>query len=235
MNKVDCKICSTCTCLVKNCSEEWLDKLSAAKTSPNYPKGQYLFMEGSFVMGAYFVLKGNVKVVSSSLDGKEHTVRLARAGHIIGHTGIGLEKYSIGAVTLTESQICFVDNQTLQNAFMENPKFTFEVMRHYSRELRKSEIRTKCLAMMNNEEKVILGLLYIADTFVQNPEDTQVEIHLSRQEIAQIIGTNPEQVSRVLSALKKEKMIDTQERAIFLLDIPKLKAAISHYAFATQY
>jgi CRP-like cAMP-binding protein len=233
--EVNCKVCITSSCLVKNCSDAWLEKLSLAKNSPIYPKGQFIFMEGSLVMGAYFILKGKVKVISSSLDGKEHTVRLAREGHMLGHTAIGMEKYSIGAVTLTESQVCFIDNQTLQAAFMENPKFTFEVMRFYSRELRKSEIRTKCLALMNNEEKVILGLLYIADNYLPDPNDNQVEINLSRQEIAQIIGTNSEQVSRVLSSLKKDGLIETQERAILLRDIRKLKEVISHYAFATQY
>ena len=88
---------------------------------------------------------------------------------------------------------------------------------------------------MNNEEKVILGLLYIADNYLPDPNDNQVEINLSRQEIAQIIGTNSEQVSRVLSSLKKDGLIETQERAILLRDIRKLKEVISHYAFATQY
>ncbi|TVP53426.1 MAG: Crp/Fnr family transcriptional regulator, partial [Mongoliibacter sp.] len=228
-NSVNCKTCETTSCLIKHSGEKWLEKLSQVKNTPNYPKGQFIFMEGSLVMGAYFVLKGKVKVVSSSLDGKEHTVRLAKEGHILGHTAIGLEKYSIGAVTLTEAQICFIDNKSLQAAFMENPQFTFEVMRFYSRELRKSEIRTKCLSMMNNEEKVIMGLLYIADTYLSDPEDNQVEINLSRLEIAQIIGTNSEQVSRVLTSLKKDRLIETQERIILLNDIQKLKEAISNY------
>lgn len=87
---------------------------------------------------------------------------------------------------------------------------------------------------MNNEEKVILGLLYIADNYLPDPNDNQVEINLSRQEVAQIIGTNSEQVSRVLSSLKKDGLIETHERAILLCDIRKLKEVISHYAFATQ-
>lgn len=230
---INCSGCPISLCLIKHCSADWLERITASKTSPIYPKGQFVFMEDSLVMGAYFILKGKVKVISSGLDGKEQTVRLAKEGHMIGHMAIGLERYSIGAVTLEESQICFVDNRTLQEAFLSNPKFTFEVMRFYSRELRKSEIRTKCLAMMNNEEKVILGLLYLADICQIDPEANQVEIKLNRQEIAQIIGTNAEQVSRVLSSLKKESLIQTQERAIILLDTSALTAIISHYAFAT--
>lgn len=229
-----CEGCCQISCLVKNCTPDWTEKISIQKNTPIYPKGQYIFLEGSLVLGAYFIKKGKVKIVSSNSNGKEQTVRLAKEGHMLGHTAFGLEKYSIGAVTLSEAEICFVDNKTLQNAFLENPKFTIEVMRFYSRELRKSEIRTKCLALMNNEEKVILGLLYIADTFSKE-ETNEVEIHLNRQEIAQIIGTNSEQVSRVLSNLKKDDLIDTKERTIILKDITALKTTISHYSFVNDY
>lgn len=229
-----CVGCNNTSCLIKNCNPDWIEKISLQKNTPVYPKGQYIFFEGSLVMGAYFIKKGHVKIVSSNLQGKEQTVRLAKAGHMIGHTAFGLEKYSIGAVTLSDSEICFVDNNTLQQAFLENPKFTIEVMRFYSRELRKSEIRTKCLALMNNEEKVILGLLYIADTFSEE-ETNEVEIHLNRQEIAQIIGTNSEQVSRVISILKKDQLLETKERTIIMKDIKHLKSTISHYSFANEY
>jgi CRP-like cAMP-binding protein len=230
-----CTLCDNPTCLISYCSAEWIDKIIGPTGPPIYPKGQFIFMEGSLVMGAYFILKGKVKVISSNLVGKEQTVRLAREGHMLGHTAMGLEKYSIGAVTLVDSKILFVDNQTLQEACMANPKFTFEVMRFYSRELRKSEIRTKCLALMNNEEKVVLGLLYIVDTYVKDESDLTIEINLNRQDIAQLIGTNAEQVSRVLTILKNNKLIDTKERAIIIEDIAGLKALISQYAFATVY
>ncbi|RZS97905.1 Crp/Fnr family transcriptional regulator [Cecembia calidifontis] len=228
-------MCPIATCLVKQCNHTWINRLSDAKNSPIYPKGQFVFMEGSLVLGAYFILKGKVKVISSNVGGKEQTVRLAGEGHMLGHSAIGLEKYSIGAVTLEESQICFIDNATLYEAFMANPKFTFEVMRLYSRELRKSEIRTKCLGLMNNEEKVILGLLYLADTYLLGSQGNQVEIDLNRQEIAQIIGTNAEQVSRVLTSLKKEGLIQTVDRTIQLPDITTLKERIRQYAYATSY
>lgn len=229
-----CILCQNPKCLINHCTPEWQQKIIGSGRMPVYPKGQNIFMEGSLVMGAYFVLKGKVKIISSNLNGKAQTVRLAKEGHILGHTAIGPEKYCVGAVTLEDSEICFVDNQTLQEAFLENPKFTFEVMQFYSKELRKSEIRTKCFAMMNNEEKVILGLLYIADTYIKEVEANFVTINLNRQEIAQIIGTNPEQVSRVLTTLKKDRLIDLKERAIIVKDITALKELISQYCFALE-
>ncbi|SMD45990.1 cAMP-binding domain of CRP or a regulatory subunit of cAMP-dependent protein kinases [Aquiflexum balticum DSM 16537] len=220
-------------CLINYCSPEWVEIIQQRSITHLYPKGQYVFMEGSLVMGAYFILKGKVKVISSDQTGKEQTVRLANEEHMLGHTAIGLEKYSVGAITLEDSIICFIENNILYEAFMANPKFTFEVMLFYSRELRKSELRTKCLALMNNEEKVILGLLYIADTYNQEKTKNQVEIILSRQEIAQIIGTNADQVSRVLSSLKKDYLIETRERTIVIKNINHLRSMLNKYPFAT--
>lgn len=229
-----CRECCNQSCLINYCTLDWIEKISSMKITPHYPKNQFIFFEGSPVMGAYFIKRGQVKIISSNINGKEHTVRLAKEGHILGHTAFGMEKYSIGAVTLSKSEICFIDNKTLKEAFLGNPKFTFEVMRFYSRELRKSEIRTKCLAMMNNEEKVVLGLLYIAETS-NDHNSNQTKIYLSRREIAQIIGTNAEQVSRVISILRKNNLLDTKDRTIVLQDLEALKASLSHYGIAFEY
>lgn len=188
-----------------------------------------MIIEGSLVLGAYFIYEGKVKVISSNCHGKGQTVRLASAGHMLGHIAVGHETYPIGAVAMEDSRICFIDNQTLFDAFMENPMFTFQAMLFYSRELRKSELRTKCLAQMNNEEKVIFGLVYIMESFGLNESDQTLNIKLSRQEIADLVGTNAEQVSRVLPYLKEKKMVAINEKQIQILDKEQLYTRLSAY------
>ncbi len=225
----ECLGCTNQNCLIRHCSPDWQQKIGHKKNVPNYPKDQHVIIEDSLVMGAYFILEGKVKVISSNCRGKEQTVRLASAGHMLGHIAMGQETYPIGAVTLEDSRICFIDNQTLFEACMENPMFTFQVMLFYSKELRKSELRTKCLAQMNNEEKVILGLIYLMESFGLNEADQTINIRLSRREIADLIGTNPEQVSRVLPYLKEKKIISITDKRIQILDKENLYAKISAY------
>ncbi len=226
---VICQSCPNKNCPVKYCSPEWQDKISNQKNLVIYPKGQYVIVEDSLVMGAFFIQEGKVKVVSSNFRGKEQTVRLASNGHMVGHMGIGHETYPIGAVALEDSKICFLDNKTLYDAFMENPQFTFQVMMFYSRELRKSELRAKCFAQMNNEEKVIFGLIYMIDTFGIAQEDQTINISLARQEIADIVGTNAEQVSRAFAFLKGKKIIDTKEKRIQIINTNELIRLITCY------
>lgn len=232
---VECKSCPNANCMVKNCHAEWQDKISKTKNILVYPKSQYVIVEDSLVFGAYFIYQGKIKVVSANCQGKEQTVRLATDGHMLGHMAIGQETYPIGAVALEDSKVCFVDNQTLYEAFMANPKFTLEVMMFYSRELRKSELRTKCFAQMNNEEKVIFGIIYMIETFGIDPDDQEINIPIRRQEIADIIGTNSEQVSRVISYLKGKNIISSKDKKIQILNKKALFGLISSYHKSFDY
>lgn len=147
----------------------------------------------------------------------------------LGHRGKGDETYPVGAVALEDSRICFVDNQTIYDVLMNNPAITYSMMMFYSEELRKCEQRGKYSAQMTVEEKVISALVYINDTFHENGADTPCSIRMSRKEIAQIAGTNTDQVSRVLSFLKSQGDIKTDGRAILVTELRKLRKRISKY------
>jgi CRP-like cAMP-binding protein len=225
----DCLSCSKDQCFIKLCSESWKTKINQNKSLCNFPKNQYIFKAGTPVMGAYFVCKGKVKVVSEDVAGREQTVRLAGDGHIFGHVAVKSENYSISAITLDDSKICFIDNETLQQAFMENPPFIFRSMVFYARELRKMEERLKCLSLMNNEKKIIATLRYIYDTFGFIPGTTTISVKLTRKEIADLAGTTIEQVSRTLVAFKKRNLLTYQHKLITIQDPGKLENLIADY------
>ena len=102
-------------------------------------------------------------------------------------------------------------------------------MMFYSQELRKSEQRTKNFAQMTVEEKVIFTLLYIIEIFGFNKEENTINASLSRQDIADIAGTNADQVSRTIAYLKKEKLVSTQGKKILIKNYEGLKKSISRY------
>lgn len=223
-----CPSCPKTNCLIKFCSVEWQEKIAAKKSMTTYPKGQYVFMQGAHVMGVFFIYHGKVKVVSSNESGKEQIVRLAGDGHMLGHGAIGQESYPIGVVTMEQASICFVDNQTIYDAFMENPRLTYHTMMFYSTELRKSEMRTKYFAQMTTEEKIIYSLIYMAETFGVSDEQ-RLNLILTRQDIGDIVGTSAEQVSRTVSYLKDKGYIATHGKTIQFLEIDQLISLLAHY------
>ncbi len=226
MNCIDCK---NGYCFIKHCLPKWADTVNGKKRQILCKKFQRIFREGSPVHGVYFIQDGKVKVTSSNLSGKEQIVRLATDGHILGHRGVENENYPIGATALETSKICFLDNQTLHTLFMSNPEFTYQIMMFYSYELRKSEQRIKYFAQMTVDERVNYAILYLVEIFGYNEADKSVNACLSRQEIADIAGTNSEQVSRTISFLKQKKVISTQGKKIFIEDFEGLKSGANRY------
>ncbi len=226
---IDCILCKNVQCMIKQCDTEWLKVMNEKNNQIVFRKGQYVFLEGNPVFGIYFIQQGKVKITSSSLSGKKQIVRLATDGHILGHRGYTGETYPVEASTLEDSRICFFDNQTLYDAFIANSRFAFAGMMFYSKELRKSEQRTKFFAQMTVEEKIIFALLYIASTFGLNEKDKALNAILSRQEISEIAGTNSEQVSRSLASLERQNIIHIHGKKILLVNYEALKNSISRY------
>ncbi|MBT0810374.1 Crp/Fnr family transcriptional regulator [Litoribacter ruber] len=230
----DCRVCDKADCFIKLCSDHWKVKINQTKIVCTYPKDQYVFKSGTPVMGAYFICEGKVKVVSEDSNGHEQTVRLANDGHIFGHVAVKSEFYPISAITLDQSKICFIENEVLEDAYMENAPFTFQTMVFYARELRKMEERLKCLSLMNNENKIIATLKYISQTFGCLEDARTLNVKLTRKEIADLAGTTIEQVSRSLVELKKRGWLTYKQKYITILQPEKLENQIVGFYPVTE-
>ncbi|WP_298342931.1 Crp/Fnr family transcriptional regulator [uncultured Algibacter sp.] len=193
-------------------------------------KGQQFIMEGAPVNGLFFILKGTVKVFRTGINGREQIVRFAKEGEIIGHRGFGTEEYySIGAVALKDTILCYFSKENLQEALLNNPKFAFDMMLFYANELNRSENKVKSISQMTVRERVIDSLLYIHRKF--GNLNSFLNLPLSRREYADYAGTTEEQVIRVFSALKKEKLITAQGKKIGINDALALKKEISDHNY----
>ncbi|PCJ27904.1 MAG: Crp/Fnr family transcriptional regulator [Flavobacteriales bacterium] len=224
-----CSKCSTTDCFIKQfCSSEYITLISDLKETSIYRENQYIAHEGNAVLGLFFIQKGKAKVISSGLGGKTQVVRLTKQGDLIGHRGYGDEKYPIGAIALEESTICFIDNDTIYKAFIDNPLLTYELMMYYSKELRKSESKVKSQAQMNVREKVADALSYCNSLFNETKRYPFL-VKLNRLDLADLAGINTEQLSRVLSELKKDEIISVSKNEILITNKDLLDKIISPF------
>lgn len=226
-----CSDCTNINCLIKKNSldQDLVDFLSE-KRSFKVGKGKQFILEGAPVHGLFFVYTGKVKVMKTGINGKEQIVRFATEGEIIGHRGFGAgEYYQIGAVAIEETVLCSFSSSVLMDALKSIPKLTFDFMTFYSEELNRSETKVKKIAQMTVRERVIDSLLYMNRKFGQTGD--WLSVQLTRQEIADFAGTTDEQVIRVLSILKKEKLIKTSGRKIGILNFEKIKSEISEHNY----
>lgn len=226
-----CDVCENHECLVRrNIKSETTLKLSGEKFEIRCKKGQQFILERAPVNGLFFVLKGKVKVFRTGINGREQIVRFAKSGEIIGHRGFGTEEYySIGAIALEDTVLCYFSKDILQKMLLFNPEFTYDLMLFYANELNKSESKVKSLSQMTVRERVVDSLLYINRKF--NQKNNYLDLILSRKEYADFAGTTEEQVIRVFSVLKKEKLISASGKRIGILNENKLKQEIEEHHY----
>ncbi|MBI4930626.1 MAG: Crp/Fnr family transcriptional regulator [Bacteroidetes bacterium] len=223
-----CEQCPNVNCFIRFCSPEWVQLIGEKKSESFYHKGQQILTEGHPIFGLYFIKNGKVKVTASDAKGKEQIVRLASDGHILGHRGYGAESYPIGATAMDDSIICFIDNNTLYEAFMKNPTLTFKLMMFYSQELRGVENRIKYMAQMTVHERVVFALLYLKEIFGYTLKNV-LNVNIRRKDIAALSGTSAEEVVRSLTELEEKKLIAKDVRKIRITNEKKLQEMIEMY------
>lgn len=225
--EADCHTCHNANCIIKkNHQSDAGNALVAKKHTLACKKNQNFIIEGSPVHGLYFIYKGKAKVAKTGIHGREQIVRFAKDGEIIGHRGFGAGQfYQISAVALEETVLCSFSNEALNEMLLKMPRLTYDFMLFYAEELNRSETKVKKFAQMTVREKVIDALLYINRKFGQL--NGFLNIQLSRKEIADFAGTTDEQVIRIISALKKESLLQTKGKKIGIPDQDRLKKEIA--------
>ncbi|GAA3629871.1 Crp/Fnr family transcriptional regulator [Flavivirga jejuensis] len=230
---VACSSCDNINCLIKKNLSVLANSsvtITNHKNDIKCKKGQQFIIEGAPVNGLFFILKGTVKVFRTGINGKEQIVRFAKEGEIIGHRGFGTEEYySIGAIALENTTLCYFSKDVLQDILRKSPEFTYDMMLFYANELNKSESKVKSLSQMTVRERIVDTLLYIHRKF--GDLNGFLNLPLSRREYADYAGTSEEQVIRAFSALKKEGLISASGKKIGINDISLLKKEINEHNF----
>lgn len=188
-----------------------------------YNKGQVIFHEGNRTKGVYCINKGKVKIYQIGSEGKEQIIRFAKAGDVIGYRAmLSEEPLSASAASLeNDTTICFIPQDQILSMITQNPNFNFKLLKMLSHELGEAAKVITDLAQKPVRERLAETLLILKNTFdVDN--DKIIQVKLSREELANIVGTATESVIRLLSEFKKDKIIALEGRDIKLLNIPEL-------------
>lgn len=231
---VDCKDCTNSECLMKkHLGDEGMQDFLVKKNTIFCRKTQNIIIEGSMVQGLYFIYSGKVKILNTGIYGREQILRLAKEGEMIGLRGFSTHKHSpIGAVALEDTVICSFQNDIMKEMLLTLPRLSYHFMNLYAEELDRSETKVRKLAQMNVREKVVDALLYVNRKFGQ--VNGYLSIIMSRKEIADFAGTTEEQVIRVISALKKEKLLVSKGKQLGIPNLELLKKEIDDHHYYLQ-
>jgi CRP-like cAMP-binding protein len=190
-----------------------LDKVDSSKACSYYKKDQPLFLEGSLPRGVYCINEGKVKVYSRGEDGKEQIIHVATTGEIVGFRAMfSGEAYNVAANTLEESNICFIGKGDFLDLVDTNANLRNGILRELSKELADRAAFIKNMAQKSVRERLASSLLILDDIYADE------FINLSREDLANFVGTATETLIRLLKDFKDEGFVKTHVRKIEVLD-----------------
>ena len=190
-----------------------------------YKKGQILFHEGTRPLGIYCINTGKVKVYKIGTDGKEQILRITKAGDMMGYKAMLAEEYySMSAETLEDCTICFISKQNFLDTLKGSNDLNQRIMREICHEYGLMAEEVTHQAQKSVRERFALTLLKLKDTYglEGSAEDGPVEINLTREDLANMVGTATETLIRLLNEFKEDGMLETNGRKIRILDAKQL-------------
>ncbi|WP_053406846.1 MULTISPECIES: Crp/Fnr family transcriptional regulator [Persicobacter] len=236
VNKVPKNTCDSCPrvsqTLFDGVNSEELVKVSENKSCIRYKKGQTLYYEGTRPLGLFCVNGGKVKVFKMSSDGKEHIVHLAKDGDFLGYKDlIGEEFYTTSATVLEDSIICYIPKTNFLSLLQGNPVFFNKVTKAIIKSHGILENKLLNIAQKSVRERLAATLLMLKETYGMegNEQGVLLDIALTREDLANIIGTATETVIRLLSEFKSEGMVALQGKKIRIINEAALVKTADFY------
>ena len=188
----------------------------------NFKKGDLIFEDGADSKGVYFVEKGTAKLSKSGVYGKDQILRFIKEGDLIGYRSLLIgEKMQAKAEAMTDVEIVFVPGDVFINLLRTDSKLSFAMLQKIAYELGESSNTITFLAQKTVRERLAEILLLLEQKLGTDPEGF-IKISLTREEIANLIGTATESAIRLISEFKQDKLIETEGRNIKILSHEKL-------------
>jgi CRP/FNR family transcriptional regulator len=205
--------CLTCPMrnehLFCNLSPQAGQRLNDIKSTAVYPKGAMLFIEGQQPRGVFVLCSGKVKLSTSSREGKTIITKISDSGDVLGlNAVISNRPYEVTAEMMEPGQGNFIPRDSLMHMLKDYPEMAVRIAQQLSRNYFTAyeEIRTLGLAASPSEKFAKLLLTWSTKS-AQSDGSAQVKLTVTHEEVAEMIGTTRETVSRLFSEFKKKQLM----------------------------
>lgn len=203
-----------------------LKDLYQITTERKYRKGSVIFLEGEQGEGFHYLQSGKVKIVKMTDDGREHIINILSPGDLFAEVLLFNNRdYPATAIAVEDSKVGVIKNTDLERLILGNNLLALQLIKALSQRLLFAQQKIKNLALHDVTARTAETLLRLGTEHGRILTNGQIEItlDLSRQDLASLVGTTRETVTRTLSSLKKDKIIDFDIHKITIIEPNKLK------------
>lgn len=199
---------------LKALTKDELIRISGCKSDYTVKKGEVLFREGETINGVYCIKDGICKVSKLSENGRDQIVKLITKGDLLGQRSLVSEEASnLTATALDTMEVCFIPKSEIYEDLKKNANFTMEVLKDMAKDLKEADDFIVDMAQKSVKQRLAETLLYLDEHFDVD-DSGYLNLTLSREDYANIVGTATESAIRILSQFKKEGYISTSGKQI---------------------
>jgi CRP/FNR family transcriptional regulator len=214
------------TPIFSSLSEAELEELEPLVIRRRLKKGTVIFHEHDPAAAFYLVRSGKVKIYKLAADGREQVLALLGEGQIFGDVPVfDGGPYPATAATMEDSEIYLIRREDFLGLLRGHPEISIKVIRVLGQRLRQSMELVRDLSFKQVPHRLAGLLLRLARDEGRDAGDgILVDLSMSRQEIADVVGTARETVTRELKKMEKAGLIRLDRRLVTILDEQRLKA-----------
>lgn len=211
MNQNEIKKVLSCFSLFKELNDEELNKIVDISISRTWLKGNHIFLQDDPIENVYFIHSGKVKIYKSDANGKEQIVAILKKGEMFPHVGFfrkgGYPAYS---EVLENSSIVTVPIAQFETVLIHNPELCIKVFKVLGEKIVELQDRLEAQILNNTYEQIIKLLVRLGRKDGMKKEKGVILLKgdFTNKDLANMIGTTRETVSRTLTKMKKDHLLE---------------------------
>jgi CRP/FNR family transcriptional regulator len=201
------------------------------KYATAYPQGAVLFVEGQMPRGIFVLCKGSVKLSINSPSGRTMIVKLAEPGEVLGLSAtISGKPYEVTAETIDPCQVNFVKRDDFLHFLKDDVEACFKVAEQLSEKYHNAcnEVRSLGLSHSAAEKLAKLLLEWSCKSGESAKSEPRLKLRLTHEEIAQMIGTSRETVTRLFADMKKHQIVQSKGSTLVIRNTAALREIANH-------
>jgi len=209
------------TSLFGGLPESQLERVAEIAVTRDFKKGETIFLEGDEGNGFYVVAEGLIKVFKVSADGKEQVLHFFGPGEPVGEVPVfSGEQFPANAEAIAKSRLLFFPRTAFVDLVTNNPSMALNMLAVLSMRLRQFTVQIENLSLKEVPARLAAYLIYLAE---EQGRDDLVTLPISKGQLASLLGTIPETLSRIFGKMSGQNLIEVKERRISLLDRKRLE------------
>ena len=211
--------------IFRELNSQEMDKIVDISITREWKKGNHVFLQGDPLENVYFIHSGRIKVYKSDLSGKEQIVAIMKQGEMFPHVGFFRQgEYPAFAEVMEQTTLIAVPIKQFEKILIENPELCIKVFRVLGEKIVDLQNRLEEQILNNTFEQIIKLLIRLAKKYGKELENDKYWLkgEFTNRDLANMIGTTRETISRTLTKMKRDELIEVDDEGNMIIDPEKL-------------